>query len=272
MTNLVSIIIPTFNRMALLPTAIQSVVNQSYLNWELLIIDDFSTDATEEVVVNYAEVNSRIKYFKNPIKGVNNARNHGLLKAKGDWIVFLDSDDELCGEMLETHLSKVNSDKEFQISVNYSKVFYEYNNSIVVSDTIYSDKLLLDFLTKKVTWPINAAVIRKGFLNKHDIKFDPNLLNGQDYCFFLSILIHNPKVSCIPQVLSINHHIEKEPNGVKVSAGDTLKYKISRLRSRNFAMKIAWNKLSFKELTKFIRYYAKYQLGLIYLIIKDGFR
>lgn len=272
MKNLVSIIIPTFNRIALLTTAIQSVVKQSYLNWELLIIDDFSTDATEEIVVSQARGNSRINYYKNPVKGVNNARNYGLLKAKGDWVVFLDSDDELCENMLEVHLKKMELIGPVQLSVSFSKVYYEYNHSVIISDSIYSENLLLDFLIKKVTWPINAAVINRNFLISNGIQFDDKLLNGQDYCFFSSVLSHIPTIEFIPKVLAINHHKEIEPDGVKVSAGNNLEYKLSRLRSRNIALKIALKKLSITELIKFTRYYAKYQLGLIYLIIKDGFR
>ncbi|MBN3582534.1 glycosyltransferase family 2 protein [Algoriphagus aestuarii] len=272
MKDLISIIIPTFNRVVALENAIRSVENQTYKNWELLVIDDFSTDSTASLVFEYTKTNPKIKYIKNTSKGANNARNHGLLNSSGEWVIFLDSDDELCVDMIEGHLSAAEAKSPVHMTVSYSKVYYEYNQSEVISDSICSEKLLLDFLTKKVTWPINAAMINRSYLVSKGLQFTPELLNGQDYCFFLSILFYQPTVGFIPKILSINHHKETEPVGVKVSAGNTLKYKLSRLRSRNIAFRIAARRLAPVDFVRFLRYYSKYQLGLIYLILKDGFR
>jgi glycosyltransferase involved in cell wall biosynthesis/uncharacterized protein YbdZ (MbtH family) len=100
---LVSIIMPTFNREKLLSIAIKSVTNQIYSNWELLVVDDRSTDNTKALIQEYASKDQRIKYFVNERKkGPSCARNYGIQIAKGDYIAFLDSDDE----WLEHHLSE----------------------------------------------------------------------------------------------------------------------------------------------------------------------
>lgn len=95
-----SIILPTFNRANLIQKAILSVVNQSCSDWELIIIDDGSTDNTEEVVLSFQD--SRIKYFyqKNAERSV--ARNNGVRRARGEWICFLDSDDYFLSNHLES--------------------------------------------------------------------------------------------------------------------------------------------------------------------------
>ena len=91
----ISIIIPTYNRVDLLPYAINSVKNQSFLDWELIVVDDCSTDNTKQVVSSYMYNDSRIRYAQtdknsgNPVK----PRNLGVQKAKGKYIAFLDSDD-----------------------------------------------------------------------------------------------------------------------------------------------------------------------------------
>ena len=101
---LISCITPTFNRAHLLPRAIESSINQTYPHWEMIIVDDGSKDNTEEVVHSYMETDRRIKYFKNPGKGGNAARNYGLKQAQGEWVVFLDDDDENLPERLEKQL------------------------------------------------------------------------------------------------------------------------------------------------------------------------
>lgn len=91
-TLLISIIIPVYNRAHLVPGAIQSVLNQTEINWELIIVDDCSDDDINEVISEYKD--ERIKFFKLPFnKGNAGARNEGVRNAKGEYIFFLDSDD-----------------------------------------------------------------------------------------------------------------------------------------------------------------------------------
>ena len=93
MNDLVSIIMPSYNTGAFIAESIQSVLNQTYQNWELLIVDDCSTDSTDAVVQPYLS-DSRLKYFKNEKNsGAAVSRNKALHEAKGKWIAFLDSDD-----------------------------------------------------------------------------------------------------------------------------------------------------------------------------------
>lgn len=93
MAGLVSIIMPSYNTAKYIAESIQSVLAQSYKEWELLIVDDCSTDNTDEVVKSYLS-DERIKYLKNEKNsGAAFSRNRALLEAKGKWITFLDSDD-----------------------------------------------------------------------------------------------------------------------------------------------------------------------------------
>lgn len=98
---MVSIIIPTYNRKHLLPRAINSVLRQTYQDFEIIIIDDGSTDGTEEMIKNEFD-NSKIRYFKFDVnRGVSEARNKGLDEAGGEFIALLDSDDEWFEHTLE---------------------------------------------------------------------------------------------------------------------------------------------------------------------------
>ena len=98
MNNLVSIIIPIYNRADLIIQTLESISNQTHENFECLIIDDGSEDDTENVVKGFVESDTRFQFFKRPsnkVKGPNACRNYGFEKATGDFIYFFDSDDFL---------------------------------------------------------------------------------------------------------------------------------------------------------------------------------
>ena len=108
-SELVSVIIPTYNREHLIEESVRSVLAQTYTNFEILVVDDGSTDNTEEVVA--AITDPRLRYIHQPNRGRSNARNHALTLAKGKYITFLDSDDlylpnkiELQIDYLKSHL------------------------------------------------------------------------------------------------------------------------------------------------------------------------
>ena len=93
MNDLVSVIMPSYNTENFIADSIRSVVTQTYSNWELLIVDDCSTDNTDNVVRPFLK-DTRVKYFKNEKNyGAAVSRNKALREAKGKWIAFLDSDD-----------------------------------------------------------------------------------------------------------------------------------------------------------------------------------
>lgn len=101
----VSVIIPTYNRANLVGRAIKSVLSQTYEYFELIIVDDSSTDNTEDIIGQFQEKDKRIKYIKHDKnKGGSAARNTGIKSSKGEYITFLDSDDEWLCEKLEKQI------------------------------------------------------------------------------------------------------------------------------------------------------------------------
>lgn len=104
MARLVSIIMPSYNTADYIAESIQSVLEQSYTDWELIVVDDCSTDNTDEVIKPYL-TDGRIKYYKNEKNsGAAVSRNHALREAKGKWIAFLDSDDLWMPDKLEKQI------------------------------------------------------------------------------------------------------------------------------------------------------------------------
>lgn len=111
-TNLVSIVIPTYNRAHTLQRAVDSVLIQTYHNSEIVLVDDGSTDGTKELIENQYK---NVRYFYIPHSGVSKARNKGIEKAKGSWISFLDSDDYWLPEKLSSQLSFLKMNPEYKI-------------------------------------------------------------------------------------------------------------------------------------------------------------
>jgi glycosyltransferase involved in cell wall biosynthesis len=105
MSGLVSVVIPAFNRGFIIGHALESVLNQTYQDWEAWIVNDGSTDETNEVVKDYTRKDSRIRLVEHDRqKGAQTARNTGIRNARGNWIAFLDSDDRWLPHSLETRL------------------------------------------------------------------------------------------------------------------------------------------------------------------------
>lgn len=118
MNNLVSIIMPSYNTAEYIAASIESVIQQSYANWELIIVDDCSTDHSVEVIRGFRD--SRIILLQNETNsGAAVSRNYGLREAKGKWIAFLDSDDLWVPDKLEKQL-------RFMINHNYAFTYTDY--------------------------------------------------------------------------------------------------------------------------------------------------
>ncbi|HON84169.1 MAG TPA: glycosyltransferase [Caldisericia bacterium] len=142
--KLISIIVPTFNRANSIIKTLKSISLQSYNYFECLVVDDYSTDNTKEIILNYSKKDERIKYLTNERrKGAQGARNTGLLNAKGDWIVFFDSDDYMQHNFLEFMIKKV-IENNVDVCTCYTRIINKDSNisySKFVCDCFTHEKL-----------------------------------------------------------------------------------------------------------------------------------
>ena len=108
----ISVIIPTYNREKLVSRAIESVLNQSFQPEEIIVIDDGSTDGTKELITSKFP---RTQYIWQENSGISSARNEGIKQSKGNWIAFLDSDDEWLPNKLESQVNALKENEDFKI-------------------------------------------------------------------------------------------------------------------------------------------------------------
>jgi glycosyltransferase involved in cell wall biosynthesis len=120
MNSEISIIIPTYNRSHLIGKTLESILAQTFQNWKCIVVDDNSTDNTNEVMKDYCEKDQRIRFIKRPSnlkKGANSCRNYGFEKSSSPFIKWFDSDDIMYPNHLELMYSKlVDNDLDFVIS------------------------------------------------------------------------------------------------------------------------------------------------------------
>lgn len=136
MDRLVSIVMPTYNRAKVISGAIESIIRQSYAHWELIVVDDRSTDHTEEVIREWMQRDPRIQYVRNEReKGPGGARNMGMLTAKGEYLAFLDSDDEWfpchLGDSMDVHtLTKADISFALWVERHGEVTSYNFDNKV----------------------------------------------------------------------------------------------------------------------------------------------
>ena len=162
-----TIVIPTFNRAVLLREAMQSVLAQTFKDFELIIVDDHSTDDTTNVVTSFHD--SRIKYVLNDHnKGGSGARNVGIFRAKGDWIAFLDDDDIWLPKKLELQYEKIQSVDNTVGLIYTGFAFYDFDKDQEIS--IYTPKkagwIKYDLLYCNCIGTFSTVAIRGNFLKK----------------------------------------------------------------------------------------------------------
>ena len=151
---LVSIIIPTFNRAHLIDETLNSVLAQRYTNWECIVVDDGSMDATDELMASYCLKDSRFKYYHRPsdkIKGASSCRNIGLFKAIGDYVIFLDSDDLLIENCLENRIQRLKKYPNDFFLV-FPMFIEDHNKKRMRVKIPEVNDFLTEFLSSKIHW------------------------------------------------------------------------------------------------------------------------
>ena len=189
---LVSIIIPTFNRAGLIEETLLSVSNQSYTDWECLIIDDGSEDQTAHLIKPLITSDSRFKYFLRPDelpKGANACRNYGLDQSEGEFINWFDDDDIMHPEKLRIQVTAL-LETNFPFSVCQTMMFEDnIDNSLGLrKPKIFVTDFFNAFITNEIKWLTQAPLIRRSFLEKSGLRFDESLMQSQERDFFIRLL------------------------------------------------------------------------------------
>jgi len=229
---LCSIIIPTFNRENLLKATLDSILNQTYSNWECIIVDDGSTDNTLEIIKKYVLIDYRFKFYKRPFylkKGANSCRNYGFNKISGEFVQWFDSDDIMLPSMIEEKILKINLDSS-DFVINRLGFFENEISSFFTDNKISlessSNNLPFEFFAGNFWFQTSQPLFRKSFLSLQNKLFNKNLKRNQETELFVRLLIKNPKISYINDILILQRIHNNSIGGIYVSSSESKKYLI----------------------------------------------
>ena len=198
---LVSVVIPTYNHAHFLSNALQSVIDQTYTKWEVIVIDNYSSDNTDDVVKSFN--NPKIKILKNSIRIIGSSRNIGIQAAKGEWIAFLDSDDIWYPQKLEKSIETLSEDEDFDvISTDELMVNKISDKTQVLHHGPYQENFYKKLLIDGNRLSTSATLVKRDFIDKKSIFFSEKLefFTAEDYDFWLNLAFANATFKFVPSI------------------------------------------------------------------------
>lgn len=202
--KIVSIVMPAYNVEKYIAASIDSIIKQTYKNWELIIVNDGSTDTTPEIITAYAAIDSRIKIINQENKGVASARNAGLNHAKGKYISFLDSDDYYHPEYISLMSEPLNSK---HIGLTFCKFQEVDHNNNILSCTVEDaherfQGSFIDYIsdTTVLTTANMAVMYKRDILNQYQIRFYEGASYAEDAEFLFKYVYLVP-TNLVPHYL-----------------------------------------------------------------------
>lgn len=201
MSSFVSVIMPVYNTERYVSEAIQSVIAQTFSDWELILIDDGSTDASGKICDQHASRDSRIHVIHSDNFGVSHARNLGITHAKGNWIFFADSDDILCDNCLELLVS---NSSHADVVIGAFRECIEQRVFSVGRETLFigSEKAFaqnfIHCYRKFMFQCVWGKLYRKSIIR---VMFDETISYGEDLIFNLSNLVDFEGIRIIPDIV-----------------------------------------------------------------------
>lgn len=208
---MISVIIPVYNKEATLASCVNSVLIQSYKEWEIILVDDGSTDDSLMICQGLAILDKRIHIIHQKNGGVSSARNRGLSCAHGEWIVFLDADDLLPQHALKDLSANYEYDLVIGGFIDQTKKSHSLTS---LSDEVIIKDSLGDFLSNnidkillRVPW---AKLYKKEIIDNNNLRFCEKLYFGEDAAFVANYLLYCNKIRVMSSICYIYYNIGED--------------------------------------------------------------
>lgn len=224
---MISVIIPVYNTEEYVSRCIDSVLNSTYRNFELILVNDGSQDKSAEICKYYLKKDSRVQYYEQRKSGVSAARNKGIANCTGDWIVFIDSDDYISRDFLGIVAEKKYQEYDFLIfdyirlkkkikrTTEPSSVFpctgadyYGAEKKKELTEKLLNAEQLAENGNTKL-WTVWAKAYKKSLIQRYNIKFPTDITIGEDALFNLEYL---QKIRSCIYIQKIIYFFEVRPN------------------------------------------------------------
>lgn len=209
-TPTIAVIIPTFNRGELVTSAVESALNQRFSNYEIIVVDDGSTDNTRDVLSRFA---GAIRYIYQQNRGVSAARNIGIRAANSEWVAFLDSDDEWDANYLATQIDAVNGDARLSMqTTNCSFIgregvrdnYFAFNGSAAAfgNHARIVIRHPFRFIVEHGPWQVGSTIIRRDAIYRAGL-FDERFRLSEDIHLMARVAMHGDFAMLRPELVRV---------------------------------------------------------------------
>ena len=263
--KLISIIVPCYNQAHFLDACLQSVMEQSYVNWECIIVNDGSPDNTAEIAKIWTEKDNRFKYIYKENGGLSSARNAGIIIAKGEFIQLLDSDDVLQKDKLQTQINAFLNDTEIDIAVSGYRYFEDGHSELKILGRdnflpeiaiMKNDSDIIELLNVRNPMVISAPLYKKRVFETVGL-FDEDLFSLDDWDFHTRCALHKLKfqhVGFLPNSFTlIRLHGESMMRNVEKMEKANLVFKEKRLQNKMYVAQFPIQPIQKKSIEKEIK-------------------
>lgn len=195
---LVSIIIPTFNRAHLIGDTLDSLLAQTYTNWECIIVDDGSVDDTDAILKVYIEKDARFKYYSRPavhLSGGNGARNYGFSRSAGEFVNWFDSDDVMYPDFIEAKIKPILKEPDTDVVFSAFENVNESGERTRIANQSFSDNILDDLVDDRVSFGPYSFMLRRDSIR--NLKYDESLTKNQDLDFFFRFFTSSDQLKIV---------------------------------------------------------------------------
>jgi glycosyltransferase involved in cell wall biosynthesis len=261
----ISVIIPVFNGAEYLPQTLESVLNQTFTNWQLIIVDDHSTDNTMGICEKLVESDRRIIYFLRPdnlSKGANSCRNFGFGKSQGEFIQWFDSDDLMDVDFLEKKVNALKEYPEINYVVSKVKSLWPDGRTELWEQNLEVQNLKLSYLQSRSFFWTGGPMFRKSFFENGEKLFDPTLKRHQEMEFYFRVLLKDSNFKRVDTYAYYRRGIDNQLSAT-ASKKEHSRVLAFELHKRNF---INSKKLRSKDSSIADFFYKRFRSDSFYLI------
>lgn len=216
----ISVVIPAYNAGSTISETIDSVLEQTYQNFEIIVINDGSIDDTKFILNNYSKKDKRVKIYTQENGGVSKARNNGIEKSTGLYISFLDADDLYDSNFLEKMFKKINKKEADVCYCGFDSI--PEPRKLKMFNRFTDKKVLINYIKGKIPVHTNTWLIKKKFIENKKIEFPEDISWGEDLEFFYKIVSSTDKITYVPEYLTYyrNQHSENQLSNFSVDLID----------------------------------------------------
>lgn len=191
----ISVIIPVYNSETYLHKCVDSILSQAFTDFEVLLINDGSVDASGEICDNYASMDSRVRTYHKDNAGVSSARNLGLDYAQGEWILFIDSDDWIRGNMLGDMYNKVISENSDLVYSDIINDFKDRSEILHIAQYDSSKKNVLNNFIKSSFSTVVGMMAKKSLYELNNVRFPVGVKYCEDFYVAVRLMLYSHSIS-----------------------------------------------------------------------------